>query len=81
MYYIISCEAVVTFVLIEELFPQILVKLSNVEFYENTFSVFGMIFGQVEGQKMQDVQVQSDPAFRQQKWHSAIRIFSPADFI
>jgi hypothetical protein len=35
-----SCEAVVTFVLIEELFPQILVKLSNVDYSENTFSVF-----------------------------------------
>jgi hypothetical protein len=34
-----SCEAFVKFLLIEELFPQILVKLSNVEFYENTSRV------------------------------------------
>jgi len=75
-----SCKAVVTFVLIEELFPQILVKLGNVEFYENTFSVFGMICGHVEGQNVQDVQVESDPAFQWQEQHSTRRrIFSPAD--
>ena len=39
VYNIVSCEAVVTLVLIEELFPHILVKFGNVEFYENTFSV------------------------------------------
>jgi len=50
-------------VLKEELFPQNLVKLGNVEFYEYIFSVFGAICAHVEGQKMQDVQVQSDPAF------------------
>ena len=81
VYCVMSCEAVVTFILIEELFTQILVKLSNVEIYENTLIVFGMICGQVEGQKMQDVQVQSDPAFRRQKRHSTRRrISSPTDF-
>jgi len=75
-----SCKAVVTFVLIEELFPQILVKLGDVEFYEHIFSVFGMICGHVEGKEVQDVQVQSDPAFRRQERHSTRRtIFSPTD--
>jgi hypothetical protein len=75
-----SCKAVVSFVSIEEFFPQMLVKFGNVEFYENTFSVFGMICGHVEGQKMQDAQGQSDPAFRLQKRHSTRRrIFSLAD--
>ena len=40
VYCIMSCKAVVTFVLIEELFPQILVKLGDLEFYENISSVF-----------------------------------------
>jgi len=75
-----SCEAVVTFVLIEELFPQILVKSGNVECYENILSVFGMICGHVEGQKLQDVQVKLYPAFRWQKWHSTRRkVFSTAN--
>jgi len=59
----VSCDAVFMSVLKEELFPQNLVKLGNVEFYEYIFSVFGAICAHVEGQKMQDVQVQSDPAF------------------